>query len=330
VGAFQVAPGRVLRTTPVFDTYWRFAARRQELFIRRLAGSPFPWTEDEVLATYRFTNCYRASDRVSQYLIREVLYKGEQSAEEIFFRCLLFKVFNRISTWERLVEVFGTPTWRRFRFERYARVLDSMMSRGQRVYSAAYIMPEPPLGRARKHRNHLMLLERMMLDGVPVKVERARSLADVFAILRSYPSIGDFLAFQYAIDLNYSDLLHFAEADYVIAGPGALDGIHKCFVDLSGLDPSDLIRAVADLADREFQRLDIQFPNLWGRALQPVDCQNLFCEVDKYARIVHPEYDGPSRRKRIKRKFTPNSAPLLQWYPPKWRLDVPDSLGANI
>jgi len=118
VGRFKVAPGRVLKTTPVFDTYWRFAARRQDLFMRRVTGSPFPWTEDEILGTYRFTTCYRASDRVSQYLIREVLYKGEQNAEEIFFRCLLFKLFNRIGTWEELVEKIGHVTWREFRFER--------------------------------------------------------------------------------------------------------------------------------------------------------------------------------------------------------------------
>jgi len=169
-----------------------------------------------------------------------------------------------------------------------------------------------------------------MLDGVPVKVERARSLAEVFSILRSYPSLGDFLAFQYAIDLNYSDLLQFPESDFVVAGPGALDGISKCFVDLSGLAPSDSIRAIAAVADREFDRLGIEFPTLWGRALQPVDCQNLFCEVDKYARIAHPEFGGASRRKRIKQRFVPNSAPLLQWYPPKWRLDVPDALRADI
>ena len=30
--------GRVLKTTPVFDTYWRFASERQEMFMRRVHG----------------------------------------------------------------------------------------------------------------------------------------------------------------------------------------------------------------------------------------------------------------------------------------------------
>lgn len=62
--------GRHLIPTAVFDTYWRFAAARQWVYFARLSGAPRPWTEDPILASYRFTNCYRAADRVSQHLIR--------------------------------------------------------------------------------------------------------------------------------------------------------------------------------------------------------------------------------------------------------------------
>lgn len=42
--------------TVVFDSYWRFAARRQDIFFRRLRGEAPPWTEDEILKQHRFTN----------------------------------------------------------------------------------------------------------------------------------------------------------------------------------------------------------------------------------------------------------------------------------
>src|SRR4051812_39503475 len=80
--------------TVIYDTYWRFATERQNLFFRRHNGDEFPWTEDPILRTYKFTNAYRASDRVSQYLIRNVIYKGDQSPKEVFFRTILFKLFN--------------------------------------------------------------------------------------------------------------------------------------------------------------------------------------------------------------------------------------------
>src|SRR4051812_28604379 len=85
--------GRTLRATPVFDTFWRFAHARQDLFMRRVRGEPPPWTRDKVLAEHRFTNVYRASDRVSQYLIRHVIYAGDQDPQEVFFRAMLFKLF---------------------------------------------------------------------------------------------------------------------------------------------------------------------------------------------------------------------------------------------
>jgi len=63
---------RRLEPTPVFDTYWRFAAARQALYDARLQGQAPPWTSDPILAAHRFTNCYRAADRVSQFLITQV------------------------------------------------------------------------------------------------------------------------------------------------------------------------------------------------------------------------------------------------------------------
>src|SRR4051794_37849562 len=66
--------GRQLVATPVVDTYWRFAAARQAIYEARLAGAPAPWSDDPVLQAFRFTNVYRAADRVSQFLISEVIY----------------------------------------------------------------------------------------------------------------------------------------------------------------------------------------------------------------------------------------------------------------
>lgn len=318
----KVAPGRTLTCTPVYETYWKFAHLRQSLMMSRLQGSPPPWTSDPVLTRHRFTNVYRASDRVSQFLIREVIYCGEQSTKEIFFRTMLFKLFNRIETWQALTSALGELSYKTFNAATYERVLDQLIRR-QSIYSAAYIMPSPAFGLARKHANHLALLKHMMKDGAHQKVEHAHSLREIFTILKSYPSLGDFLAFQLAIDINYSPITDFSEMDFVVAGPGARDGIRKCFSDVANFDPADVIRAVAEISSSEFERLGLKFSSLWGRRLQLIDCQNLFCEVDKYARVAHPEFTSESGRTRIKQRFTPLGPLPQQWYPPKWRLKVP-------
>lgn len=314
--------GRALKTTPVFNTYWRFASERQEMFMRRVLGITPPWTADPILSAHRFTNTYRASDRVSQYLIRHVIHEGSQKPEEVFFRTILFKLFNKIETWESLRAKLGALSWRAFSFDAYAKVLDRLLDDGERVYSAAYIMPSPAFGSPRKHRNHLRLIEHMMADGAPRKLAKVSSLRGVFELLRGYPSLGDFLAFQFAIDINYSELTDFSEMEFVVAGPGARDGIRKCFKDMAGLTEAEIIQVMAERAGEEFKRLGMKFQSLWGRNLQLIDCQNVFCEVSKYARVAHPDVEGESGRTRIKQKFTARPAPIPQWYPPKWGLTV--------
>ena len=159
-----------------------------------------------------------------------------------------------------------------------------------------------------------------------MRIAGARSLREVFEILRSYPSLGDFLAFQFTIDLNYSELIDFSEMEFVVAGPGARDGIRKCFSDVGGLTEAEIICLMTKQADAQFARLGLKFQNLWGRHLHLIDCQNLFCEVSKYARIAHPEFRGNSRRTRIKQRFVPRTRPIPQWYPPKWNIQVTSRL----
>lgn len=320
---FRISRRIVLSTTPVFETYWRFAYERQEIFFRRLSGAQPPWTDDKILRAFRFTNVYRASDRVSQYLIRNVIYSGLKSIHEIFFRVFLFRIFNRIETWEHLASKLQQPAWATFDFATYDRLLAGLMRRGERIYSAAYIVPPPNLGRSRKHSNHLSLLYMMMRENVPDRLAASRTLREAFELLRSYPSLGNFLAFQLAIDLNYGPFMNFSEMEHVVAGPGARSGIRKVFRDTAGLNDEDVIRAVAENVDREFEARGLAFRSLWGRPLQLIDCQNLFCEVDKYARVAHREVPGLGRA-RIKRRFDAPKAMLDQWYPPKWGL-VPAS-----
>ena len=89
-----------LKKTKVYDTYWKFACERQNIFMRKLKGDKFPLTDDLILREYKFTNSYRASDRVSQYLIKNVIYQNEYTEEDAVFRILLFKTFNKIETWK--------------------------------------------------------------------------------------------------------------------------------------------------------------------------------------------------------------------------------------
>lgn len=314
-----------IRVTPVFDSYWWFAAERQNVFHKRLEGQPAPWTSDPVVAANKFTNAYRASDRASQFLIRNVIYRNDlpDSPIEVVFRILLFKFFNKIETWELLEHTLGEITYKSYKFDHYDRVLSQAMSTGKKIYSAAYIMPPSSsvFGYPAKHQNHLRLLERMVKDDLAKRLSRQKTMQGAFELLKSYPSIGNFLAYQFITDINYSEVTDFSEMDFVVPGPGALDGLKKCFTDRANLNEAQLIRMMAENQEQEFERLGIKFQSLWGRRLQLIDCQNLFCEIDKYARVAHPEVAGISGRTRIKQKFSPTGPLYKPWYPPKWGIN---------
>ena len=307
-----------------YNTYWKFAAERQNIFFNRFNNESYPWTDDEILGQYKFTNVYRATDRVSQYLIKNVIYKGSQKPEEIFFRLILFKIFNRISTWEFLESELGKISFKEYSFQRFDKLLSKKIEDKIPIYSAAYIMASgrSTFGYERKHQNHLRLIEKMIKEKVPHKLQHLKSMSDAYDLLHSYPTIGDFLAYQYVTDINYSTLTNFSEMDFVKAGPGAKDGILKCFKDFGGYSFEDIIRLMADKQEAEFERLNLDFQNLWGRKLQLIDCQNVFCEVDKYSRVAHPQISGYSQRIRIKQKFADKGKEQIEFYfPPKWNIN---------
>ena len=316
------------RTKPtksiVFDTYWKFAAERQSLFFNKLSNPIPPWTSDHILQTFKFTNAYRASDRVSQYLIRNVIYKGDPAPKELFFRIILFKIFNKIETWESLKKVFGEIRHDTYAFDNYSKELRRIRQEGKSIYSGAYIMAsgKSSYGYDGKHDNHLKMLEQMMSDKVFYKIQDMVSMRELYFELKKFPTIGEFLAYQFAIDINYSELSNFSEMDFVKAGPGAIDGIQKCFSSLGDYSNEDVIRMMTEEQDMELKRLDLSFQNLWGRDLQLIDCQNLFCEVDKYSRVAHPEFSGVSGRLRIKQKYKMSSLKSMDYfYPPKWNIN---------
>lgn len=322
---------KLLKPQPsvVYDTYWKFAAERQSVFFNRLNNPVPPWTSDIILRLFKFTNAYRVIDRVSQYLVKEIVNNNEFSDEDLLFRILFFKIFNKIETWQHVERTKGEISYSTYSFNEYNEILNRQKLKGTTIYSAAYIMASGKsiYGYEYKHTNHLKLLEALMNTRIREKILSCQSFEELYIVLKELPTIGSFLAYQYATDINYSRLTNFSEMDFVKAGPGAKDGIKKCFTSFGNYTEEDIIKLMTDRQEHEFDRLGLKFQNLWGRPLQLIDCQNLFCEVDKYARVAHPEIIGISNRIRIKQKFTPLSLkPIDYCLPLKWGISIPKSI----
>jgi hypothetical protein len=283
-----------------------------------------PWTDDSILQHYKFCNVYRASDRVSQFMLRDVIYKEEPClSEDKLFQITAFRTFSRESTWNSVREYLGhAPTLDDLAGNAFSRALKYAKDQNGGLYTGAFILcATNAYGQPAKYLNHVELFRDMFLNtGLAKKLLNAQSLYEVYALLHQYPLMGDFMSYQTAIDLNYSDLINFEENDFVKAGPGSLRGIKKAFEDSNGNSPEEIIMWMVDHQDEEFERLGLTFHGLFGRKLHAIDCQGLFCELDKYCRIALPELK--SARVRMKSSFTAQSSPLDLFLPPKWGLSA--------
>ena len=307
----------------VYELYWKFAAERQKAFESRVAGDPWPWSADPILIEYKFCNVFRAADRVSQYMIRDVAYRDDDSTpQDRLFQIVAFRTFSNIRTWDGVTRHLGhSPRINDLSSGRFEEALNVTKERNGGLYTGAFILcATNAYGRSIKHLNHVELFKDMFVRSkLGDRLLAAPSLEAVYDLLHTFPLMGDFMSYQTAIDLNYSPHINFSEDDFTQPGPGAVRGIKKVFTDLGGLTPQEVIMWMVDHQDEEFSKLGYEFNGLWGRRLHAIDAQGLFCETDKYCREAVPELT--SARSRIKARFSATAEPMTMFFPPKWGLN---------
>lgn len=308
-----------------FQYYFYFIQERMNIFWKRYDGVSYGFTKDRILAKNKFTNVYRAQDRVSQYLIRNVIYNDQESFTEhdILLRILIFKIFNNIDTWKFLENKVGVIRTSNFNTDTISNLLSERII-NEPIFNGAYMMT----GSHRKYNMYLSKHEKWlkMVEFEFLKEKRidriinAKSLKEIYDILIECSFLGEFLAYQYTIDFNYSPVINFDENTFVKAGIGAIRGIKKCFIDLDKYTYEDCIRLTQDnLVKYQEQYGFNSFKNLFGRELKLIDLQNCFCETDKYLRAKMPELAVDNTR--IKQKFTEPKPTIDFYFPPKWDIN---------
>lgn len=276
-----------------------------------------------IIEKYKFTNCYRVLDRTTQYLVKNISSSQTDSPGDVFLRTILFKNFNKIETWQAIEDRFGKIGLNNFNSIEIAKFLSELRAEKSKIYSAAYIMPsgKSQWGSSIKHENNLKMISHMLKLELHHSIWDHNHLGDIYNAFLKMPSIGKFLAFQYSVDIAYSTYSQATESQFVIAGPGAVRGIKKCFPDAVEKEFTYIIEKMADQQESEFERLGLQFQPLQNRALQLIDCQNIFCEVDKYLRVKRPELNISTSR--IKQNYTPHKERIHYQLPEKWKAAIP-------
>jgi hypothetical protein len=151
---------------------------------------------------------------------------------------------------------------------------------------------------------HLDMLESWMNDdSLLTVIQQAEYLGDIYDHIKETKGMGPFMSYQLLIALSYSSLITFSNNDFVKAGLGAESGLIKLFgksiKHQASRDPSfasEVLRYLQENQAEYFEMYGLD-PPLLGPDRLPmsiVDIEHAVCEVDKYARVSHPNIRGGS------------------------------------
>lgn len=281
---------------------WRVKADHKQFPTFKTYCDNYKLPYDHIVAHYKFTAPQRIHDRVSAYLINNIaIPQAKFHDENALASIYIFRMFNRISTWEAMPEEYRThPAGHLKEITIWA---EKMQREGEKLYSGAYVMYS---NTAHTHSSrtafYIDQLRKLLQDyygGFRVLVYNSYSLREKTEYLMSLKGFSTFLAQQFALDYCYMDGADANNAVY--PGPGSKKGFKHIF---GSFDVDHFEDVMWDwYANQEFYMSDFPY-RLYDDGygfdsrvyLLKADFQNLLCEFDKYCRVKeNPKLHRPYR-----------------------------------
>ena len=77
--------------------FYEFIQERESIRLKKEAGEPWPWTNDKILQTYKFTNVNREHDKTTRWMREHWTGPNEHQSYGIqLFNCAFFRYFGTI------------------------------------------------------------------------------------------------------------------------------------------------------------------------------------------------------------------------------------------
>ena len=131
-------------TAPDFSPLLHWVREREAIRLKKDAGAPPPWTEDEILATYRFCNVRREDDRVTVW-IREHIREPYADHPNLWFMLAIARWVNWPDTLAELITDGNWPWTLAYDSfpETLGKALQARADRGEKVWTGAYTINAP-------------------------------------------------------------------------------------------------------------------------------------------------------------------------------------------
>ena len=91
-----------LADTVVEQWFFHQRERTNIYYLKEIADKPAPWTDDDILSTYKFVNTKRTWDRQTKWLLDAVIHNPNLDYRSKLLNCVLFRVINKGETLDML------------------------------------------------------------------------------------------------------------------------------------------------------------------------------------------------------------------------------------
>jgi len=281
--------------------FFRFMQARERIRLEKGAGKPWPWSDDPILNTFKFTNVKREHDRTTRWMREHWTGPNEAApAGEIIFNCALFRYFGTIE--------FGEAVgWRKdWEPDEVIAIASKRASGGLRVFTGAYIIPTlgnrgPKYEAICRHVLTPLWAKRIELGDLATATRSWRSVGEQLMKLPGFGGNG-FMAKETLQDVMHTWVLKDAvdRNSWCPAGPGARRGLNRVFKrPVAARIPFE--QALEEMI--VLFRSAIQSLPPWMPELELHDIQFQLCEFDKYERAKLGEGRPKARYVRQEQKL---------------------------
>lgn len=263
-----------------------FILERQAILERRKIGTRAAlglengqevWTNDPILAEWKFCNVRREDDRVTRWIVENWRTPNAQDPD-LWFAMVVARFIN----WPDTLAELGYPVpWSPKTFR------DKMAyrkERGEKMYTGAYMVRAD-----KEHKDKFEYQEKVVFTPLWEARERLRpkagdTLNSYHMLLGQFHGLGSFMAAQVVADMKYVSPLREASDwnTFAASGPGSRRGLNRVLGrDKDSPWTEEDWRAALGRLHTE---TDLHTASYIG-FLHAQDLQNCLCEFDKYMRV---------------------------------------------
>jgi hypothetical protein len=274
--------------------FFGYIKERHLIYLKKTAGEPWPWTQDQILQTYSYCNVFRELDKVT-IAFRKMLAEPYKDHPNLWFLYCMARQINWPETIAEILKKSDLPdAWNP---EQVRKIMQDRKNRGEKLYTGAYLIrgdiqagvPGSLDFNEKSGYTCFKVLDPVFVDFKSWQASDGAELPETIQgwtnWLSTHHGWGMFLSYEVATDLRHTRYLQNAPdiMTWANAGPGAVRGLNRYFGRHLWEHPSkeqtlDEMRMLLEISTEELEGTHVP-------ALEMRDIEHSLCEFDKYERV---------------------------------------------